>query len=64
MAQYDELPVYKATYDLLLEMFRFTKDFIHGWPPRFCGTDRVKILWGGTVPPRRRGGPAASFQLN
>jgi hypothetical protein len=27
MAQYDELPVYKATYDLLLEMFRFTKDF-------------------------------------
>jgi hypothetical protein len=27
MAQYDELPVYKATYDLLHEMFRFTKDF-------------------------------------
>jgi hypothetical protein len=27
MALYDELPVYKATYDLLLEMFRFTKDF-------------------------------------
>jgi hypothetical protein len=27
MAQYDELPVYKATYDLLLEMFRFTKEF-------------------------------------
>ena len=27
MAQYDELPVYKATYDLLLEIFRFTKDF-------------------------------------
>ncbi len=27
MAQYNELPVYKATYDLLLEMFRFTKDF-------------------------------------
>jgi hypothetical protein len=27
MAQYDELPVYKATYDLLPEMFRFTKDF-------------------------------------
>ena len=27
MANYDELPVYKATYDLLLEMFRFTKDF-------------------------------------
>lgn len=27
MAYYDELPVYKATYDLLLEMFRFTKDF-------------------------------------
>jgi len=27
MAQYNELPVYKATYDLLLEMFSFTKDF-------------------------------------
>jgi len=27
MAIYDELPVYKATYDLLLEMFRFSKDF-------------------------------------
>ena len=27
LAQYDELPVYKATYDLLLEMFRFTNDF-------------------------------------
>jgi hypothetical protein len=27
MATYDELPVYKATYDLLLEMFHFTKDF-------------------------------------
>ena len=27
MATYDELPVYKATYDLLLEMFRFMKNF-------------------------------------
>jgi hypothetical protein len=27
MAQYNELTVYKATYDLLLEMFMFTKDF-------------------------------------
>jgi len=27
MAQYDELPVYKASYDLLIEIFRFTKDF-------------------------------------
>ena len=24
---YNELPVYKATYDLLLEIFRFTKHF-------------------------------------
>jgi len=24
---YDELPVYKATYDLLLEIFRFTRGF-------------------------------------
>ena len=27
MSQHDELPVYKASYDLLLEIFRFTKDF-------------------------------------
>jgi len=26
MAQYYELPVYKATYDLLLAIFQFTKD--------------------------------------
>jgi hypothetical protein len=27
MALYSELPVFKATYDLLLAIFRFTKDF-------------------------------------
>jgi hypothetical protein len=27
MAQYNELPVYKASYDLLLAIFRFTKNF-------------------------------------
>ncbi|MDG5816905.1 hypothetical protein QA601_17540 [Chitinispirillales bacterium ANBcel5] len=27
MGNYSELPVYKATYDLLLEMLLFTKDF-------------------------------------
>jgi hypothetical protein len=27
MALYSELPVYKATYDLLMAVFRFTKDF-------------------------------------
>ena len=27
MAQYSELPVYKASYDLLLAIFQFTKDF-------------------------------------
>lgn len=27
MALYNELPVYKATYDLLLGIFTFTKDF-------------------------------------
>ncbi len=27
MAQYSELPVYKATYDLLLAIFQFSKDF-------------------------------------
>ena len=27
MAIYSELPVYKASYDLLLEVFQFTKDF-------------------------------------
>jgi len=28
MGKYDELPVYKASYDLLVEIFRFTKNFI------------------------------------
>jgi len=27
MAQYSELPVYKATYDLLRAIFQFAKDF-------------------------------------
>lgn len=27
MAKYDELPVYKASYDLLICIFRFTKEF-------------------------------------
>jgi len=27
LAQYDELRVYKATYDLLLAIFNFTKEF-------------------------------------
>ena len=27
MALFNDLPVYKATYDLLLAIFRFTKDF-------------------------------------
>jgi hypothetical protein len=27
MAQYNQLPVYKATYDLLLAIFQFTKDW-------------------------------------
>ena len=27
MALFSDLPVYKATYDLLLGIFRFTKDF-------------------------------------
>jgi hypothetical protein len=27
MANYDELPVYKASYDLLLEVFSFAKEF-------------------------------------
>jgi len=27
MSKYDDLPVYKASYDLLLAIFRFTKEF-------------------------------------
>ncbi|MBU1160591.1 MAG: four helix bundle protein [Patescibacteria group bacterium] len=27
MATYNHLPVYKVSYDLLVELFRFTKDF-------------------------------------
>ena len=28
MTQYDELPVYKASYVLLIQIFRFTKNFV------------------------------------
>jgi hypothetical protein len=27
MAHYNKLPIYKATYDLLLAIFQFTKEF-------------------------------------
>jgi len=27
MARYEELPLYKATYDMMLSVFRFVKDF-------------------------------------
>ncbi|MEI7425681.1 MAG: hypothetical protein WCK16_02005 [Candidatus Moraniibacteriota bacterium] len=27
MATYNNLPVYRSSYDLLVELFRFTKDF-------------------------------------
>jgi hypothetical protein len=27
MGKYDELPVYKASYDLLIAIFRFTREF-------------------------------------
>jgi len=27
MAKYDDFPAYKASYDLLLEIFRFTREF-------------------------------------
>jgi len=27
MSRYEDLPVYKAVYDLLVEMFKFTKNF-------------------------------------
>lgn len=27
MSQFQELPVYKTSYDLLLEIFKFTKEF-------------------------------------
>ena len=27
MARYDELPVFKATYDMMLSVFQFVKDF-------------------------------------
>ena len=31
MARYSDLPVYKSTYDLLLAIFRFTKEFGKGY---------------------------------
>jgi hypothetical protein len=29
MIKYDELRLYKTSYDLLLEIFQFTKNFTH-----------------------------------
>jgi hypothetical protein len=44
MALYSELPVYKATYDLLLAIFRFTKDFIKGINSK-SELEKVEVRW-------------------
>ena len=41
MAYYNELPVYKATYDLLLAIFQFTKNFSKEY--KYTVGERVKI---------------------
>ena len=40
MAQYNELPVYKATYDLLLAIFQFTKEF--RWENKYTAGESLK----------------------
>ena len=60
MAKYDELPVYKASYDLLLEIFQFTKNFnkefkyclFEWWHPKICSEILVflhKLVTQGEV---------------
>ena len=43
MAQYNELPVYKATYDLLLAIFQFTRDFITAY--KYTAGQDMKRDW-------------------
>lgn len=40
MAIYDNLPVYKASYDLLVELFRLTKNFSREW--KFTVGEEIK----------------------
>jgi len=40
MATYNHLPVYKASYDLLVELFRFTKDF--SWEYKYTLGESIK----------------------
>jgi hypothetical protein len=46
MALYDELPVYKATYDLLVGIFAFTKDFGKEYKYTVCGNLKKVSLLG------------------
>jgi hypothetical protein len=44
MALYYELPVYKACYDLLLEVFRFTKGFSKEYKRANSRKDKSAVL--------------------
>ena len=43
MARHDELPVYKATCDLMVSVFRFVKDFTKEYKQRLNGLERNKL---------------------
>ena len=43
MARHDELPVYKATYDLMLSVFRFVKDFTKEY--KYSVGDTLNLRW-------------------
>jgi hypothetical protein len=40
MSLYDELPVFKASYDLLLNVFQFTANF--KWAYKYAGEEKLK----------------------
>jgi hypothetical protein len=47
MAKYDELPVYKASYDLLLEIFLFVKEFSKEF--KYTVGESLKKIVGGEL---------------
>jgi len=55
LALFSDLPVYKATYDLLLSIFRFTKDFSKEYKYTFGEIIKFEIIELITITYRSNG---------
>jgi hypothetical protein len=60
----DQLPVLGDGAELALAYVEINAYAIHGWPPGWFAALTAWMLVGHTLPPRCRGGPAASYQLS